>query len=270
MAASRWQRRSAPWDAGAAPTGPAGRAQRRSAASRAAIPPRRPRGFHGPLERLLRRGHAAGRPGCQRHLASTRAVPVLTAAAPRSAARRPAPRAARPAPRGPGEAGAPAALGERRQPGTVHGDRDRAGHVDDHGAGLLRAPASQALAAGTGTGRASGRHRSSASRQVKARTAGLPSCPTRVGSAISVDFSRRSRGRARPHHPGRVRWRPTRSPARPPPGPAAGTGKRGQGGVLAAPTSCVGGQGGGYLGIGGAAAGGITGPPMISSGTAQP
>ncbi len=50
-------------------------------------------------------------------------------------------------------------------------------------------PASQALVAGTGTGRASLRHRLSASRQVKASTARLPSSATRVGSAISVDFS---------------------------------------------------------------------------------
>ena len=89
--------------------------------------------------------------------------------------------------------------------------RDRAGQVDHQAAGLLVRQRPQRLWNGTATGRASARQRARASSEVKAGRARRPSGAWRVGTAMSLVFSRRS-----PSGPVSV------SPAPRRPGPGAG------------------------------------------------
>ena len=86
--------------------------------------------------------------------------------------------------------GTDAACGQRRKPGALHGERHRPGHIDDDGTAVGDGGTPHPVRLGRHR-RASGRHRASASRPVKASTAGLPSRPIRVGSTISLSLSPR-------------------------------------------------------------------------------
>ena len=86
-------------------------------------------------------------------------------------------------------AGLPCASAASRAPSTANGTGPAMSMTT---ALASLAPDCQTWAAGTGTGRASGRHRASEAALVNAGRAARPSLPITVGRAISLDFSWRS------------------------------------------------------------------------------